>query len=581
MTWTRVAIAAAAVLLGIYAFDLLHDDLHQTVVRSLPAVMIGWTATAAGLVALGRRQARRMGWLLIAFGLAILVRPWQYSEDQLVFTIGFAFGSLIYPLFAHVALAYPSGYVRDRYERLLLQVGYPIVVVIQLATLLVHEAGTRLTYAPLGPDSAILVWRNAELARALEKLFAIVVFGALTACFVVLVARKLVRATPRGRRVLAPVLLAAVVASLRSLYEFLDTFLDTVPAFAEHLYWWQVVGQIALPVAFLVGMLNSRLATAHVADLVRELDRVPTSDLRGALAAAVGDPSLEIALWLPDRGTYADVDGRPIELPADGPRRAVTRIAHEGQPIAALIHDSSLRDDPELIDSAAAAARLALENARLQAEVKAQLAQVEESRARIVAAGDEQRRRIERDIHDGAQQRLVALALELRAAQRRLGDDLQPGVDDVLADAVAELQLAVGELRELARGVHPAILTEEGLSAALESLADRTPIKVTLAAAPTGRLPPEIEGAAYFVVCEALANTVKHADATSVTISAVSRNGSLVVEVSDDGVGGADIATGTGLRGLADRVEAHGGSLQVESVPGHGTRVIGELPCAL
>ncbi len=178
MTWTRVAIAAAAVLLGIYAFDLLHDDLHQTVVRSLPAVMIGWTATAAGLVALGRRQARRIGWLLIAFGLAILVRPWQYSEDQLVFTIGFAFGSLIYPLFAHVALAYPSGYVRDRYERLLLQVGYPIVVVIQLATLLVHEAGTRLTYAPLGPDSAILVWRNAELARALEKLFAIVVFGA-------------------------------------------------------------------------------------------------------------------------------------------------------------------------------------------------------------------------------------------------------------------------------------------------------------------------------------------------------------------------------------------------------------------
>ncbi len=206
---------------------------------------------------------------------------------------------------------------------------------------------------------------------------------------------------------------------------------------------------------------------------------------------------------------------------------------------------------------------------------------MEESRARIVAAGDEQRRRIERDIHDGAQQRLVALALELRAAQRRLGDDLRPGVDDVLADAVAELQLAVGELRELARGVHPAILTEEGLSAALESLADRTPIKVTLAAAPTGRLPPEIEGAAYFVVCEALANTVKHADATSVTISAVSRNGSLVVEVSDDGVGGADIATGTGLRGLADRVEAHGGSLQVESAPGHGTRVIGELPCAL
>jgi len=258
----------------------------------------------------------------------------------------------------------------------------------------------------------------------------------------------------------------------------------------------------------------------------------------------------------------------------------VTVLESDGEPIAALVHDGSLSDDPRLLDAAGAAARLAIENARLQAELRAQLAQVQESRARIVAAGDDQRRRIERDIHDGAQQRLVALALELRAAQKRLGGELGPEFDEVLADAVDELQLAVGELRELARGVHPAILTEDGLGAALESLADRTPIPVRIVAAPDRRLPSEIEGAAYFVACEALANAVKHADATSVTISAAGRNGTLVIEVVDNGVGGASMnGGGSGLRGLCDRVEAHGGRLRIESPPGEGTRVVGELPC--
>jgi signal transduction histidine kinase len=581
MNWLRLATAGLAVPLGILAFRLQHDDLHQTVLRSVPAVAIAATAIAAGLVALGRRRARRMGWLMIAFGFAILIRPWQYSPDSGLFTVGFLLGGLIYPLFAHVALAYPSGRVRDPYGRWLLRIGYPTVLVLQLATLLVHEAGTRLKYAPLAPDSALLVWRNADLARALEKVFAVVLFGALTACFVLLVVRKLVRATPRGRRLLAPILLAAIVASIRALYEVLVVFVDPVPAFAEQVYWWQVVGQLALPITFLVGLLSSWLAAGHIAELVREVDRVPPGELRAALSRVVDDPSLELAFWLPERGIYADADGQPVELPEDGRRRAVTRLEHDGTPVAALIHDASLRDDPELIEAAGAAARLALENARLQAELKEQLVRVQESRARIVAAGDDQRRRIERDIHDGAQQRLVALALELRAAQKRLGGELAPAIEEVLSDAVDELQLAVGELRELARGVHPAILTEEGLGAALESLADRTPLAVTILTAPAiERFAPEIEGAAYFVACEALANAVKHADATSVTISAERRNGTLVIEVADDGIGGASLNGGSGLRGLSDRVEAHGGQLRIESVPGGGTRVIGELPCA-
>jgi signal transduction histidine kinase len=227
-----------------------------------------------------------------------------------------------------------------------------------------------------------------------------------------------------------------------------------------------------------------------------------------------------------------------------------------------------------------AAARLALDNARLQAELRAQLVAVRESRARIVAAGDSERRRIEQDLHDGAQQRLVALALELRSAQRRLGSTLDPELEAMLDSTVEQLQQAVEELRELAHGVHPPVLTQGGLSAALDDLARRVPIPVTVLAAPEERLAPDLEATAYFVICEALANVVKHAEASTATISAARANSTLVVEIVDDGVGGADLGRGSGLRGLHDRVEARGGRLQVVSPPGKGTRIVGELPCA-
>jgi signal transduction histidine kinase len=211
--------------------------------------------------------------------------------------------------------------------------------------------------------------------------------------------------------------------------------------------------------------------------------------------------------------------------------------------------------------------------------MQAQLTKVQESRVRIVAAADEERRRIERDLHDGAQQRLVALALQLRMAQQLLGDRSDPEIDRVLAASVDQLQAAVGELRELARGVHPAVLTEEGLAAALESLASRTPFPIALDTF-EGRLPAQVEATAYFVACEALANVVKHAQATTATISAQHRDQMLVIEVEDDGIGGAHAGNASGLSGLADRVEALAGRLRIESPAGGGTRIVAEIPCA-
>lgn len=576
----RAVLALLSVALAVVAYRLLHDDLQQEVIRSLPAGLIGLTAVGAGLIAWARPRSKRIGMLMTALGFAVLVRPWQYSHDPAVFTLGFLLSELNLALFAHVTFAYPFGRVTDRLERWFVGIGYAVALFFPFATLLLYDGLAPLNYVPPGTESVIRIASSDRLVEELQDAFVLLGYGVLTAVFVALVIRKFVGATPRMRRILLPLLLAAVIAAMRALSEVLFVFVSPPPAIVGRLYWWQVAGQIALPIALLAGLLSSRLARANVADLVRELDQVGPREVPGALSRALGDPSLEVVYWLPERDGYADVDGHVVELPEESRSRAVTVLEHEGEPIAALLHDPALRADPELVEAAGAAARLALENARLHAELQAQLAQVQESRVRIVEAADEQRRRIERDIHDGAQQRLVALALELRTAQRKLGGGLDPEVAAVLEQAVGELQLAVSELRELARGVHPAILTEDGLGAALESVAERTPLPVEVASVPDARLPPEIEAAGYFVACEALANAVKHADATGVSISAVRMDGQLVVEVVDDGRGGAEVGgAGSGLRGLADRVEAYGGRLAVTSPPGGGTRVRAELPC--
>jgi signal transduction histidine kinase len=379
--------------------------------------------------------------------------------------------------------------------------------------------------------------------------------------------------------VLRPLLLAAVVAALWALLNGILTFASTPPPVMNDLFWWQVVSLTALPLALLWGMLRARLARVHVGELVVHLEQAAPGELRDELARALEDPTLEVAFWLPERGEFVDASGRVFEVPEDGPSRAVTRLEQDGEHLAVLVHDPTLREEPKLVEGVAAAARLALQNARLHAEVSAQLEKVKESRARIVTAADEERRRIERDIHDGAQQRLVALALELKSAQRRLGGDVDPELESLLASAADELQVAVDELRELAQGIHPGILVQGGLGAALEALAGRSPIPVSVDATQE-RFSPEVEGTAYFVASEGLTNVVKHARATRAAIRAQSDNGRLVVEVEDDGVGGAALADGSGLRGLADRVEAHGGRLRVTSVPGSGTRLVGEIPCA-
>lgn len=334
-----------------------------------------------------------------------------------------------------------------------------------------------------------------------------------------------------------------------------------------------------IPLSLLWGQVRSRWDQAAVGGLAIELREAHgPAALLTSLRRALGDASAELAFWSRPAQTYVTPDGLPVTLPVSG-SRAVTRLDGDDGPLAAIIHDPALAAQRTLIDGVSAVAQLAIENERLQAEVKAQFEEVRASRQRIVRAADEERRRVERNIHDGAQQRLVSLSLALGMAHAK-ASTAWPEVASALSDAEGELKAAIAELRELARGIHPAILTEAGLGPALESLADHSPVPTAVEAELDGRLPPVVEATAYFVAAEGLTNVAKHASASAARVTAKVADGWLRLSVVDDGAGGADPAAGSGLRGLMDRVAALGGRLEIRTEGVRGTRLEVEIPCA-
>jgi signal transduction histidine kinase len=329
-----------------------------------------------------------------------------------------------------------------------------------------------------------------------------------------------------------------------------------------------------LATGLLAGLLVAPWQRAVVTDLVVELGEARSGTLRGELARALGDPTLEIGYWLPDRAEFVDAEGHPLRLPAPGSGRSVTTVKREGQPVAALVHDPAVLEDPGLLEAVASAAQLAAANARLQAEVRARVEELAASRRRILAVRDEERRRLERRLHDKAEARLGELAVTLRRGQRSTTDQR---TREQIAHAEDQLARTLEELRRLAHGLHPRVLAEHGLAGALAALAKDLPVPVDINV-PSTQLPEQVAVAAYFVCAEALANVAKHAAAAHVAVAVTASEDRVKVEIADDGVGGADPAHGSGLRGLADRVETFGGTLQVESTSGHGTRLAAEIP---
>jgi signal transduction histidine kinase len=396
-------------------------------------------ALTIGVLVWRRRPDSRTGMLLTAFALTVaLADLWiVFPRSALAVTAGLAAIELSVPLFGHAVLSYPSGRLRSRLDRLVVMFGYAFACAYALPLLLFYSPGAphdpTVFECPFCADPLTHVaWEDVTGVRhALD-----IVLFVLALVFLALLVRKLLVSTSRQRAVVLPLVVASAFVAVEFVVQF-AIFRGPVDSWTNETWFWIVTTTVlVVPIALAAGLLWGRTSRAAVADLVLELGRTPRVDVRDALARAVGDPSLELALWLPERGAYVASSGRPVELPPPGAERAVTLIGHGGAPLAAMIHDPALLERGALLDAAGAAASLALENERLQAELKAQLLEIRASRARIMDAGDRERRRLERDLHDGAQQRLLGLGLALQLARSQLGPDAN-GLGELLAEPTA------------------------------------------------------------------------------------------------------------------------------------------------
>ncbi len=570
-----VAIALAGLVSGVASVALIADSDHNPEPGPTIAIglLLGWSFIGTGLFAWWRRPASRFGPMMAGVGFLSLLGSATSANQPVVFTVGILTSNLYFVLFAHKVLAYPHNHLQRPWHRRLIAAGYVLAVVGPLPHVL---WGFDPEMCQGCPESPLFISENEELRVALNA--AVSVIGAtFTLAVVGILLRRRRDATPPQRRARAPVLWSGVTL-LILLAGALGSDAFGVPRVTDVLGWLSLIVFASVPWVFLIGLVRTRVAGAGaVSELLLRLGEEPgTGSLRCRLSQALGDDSLQLAFWLEDKGRWVDADGHTVELPERG-ARAWTAVELEGRVVGAIVHDVTLTQEPELLRSVAAAAGLAVENERLQAQLRARVEELRASRDRIVEAGMSERRRLERNLHDGAQQRLVALSLTMRLAQSKVRKDPEQA-EAMLAAAHEELTLALGELRELARGIHPAVLSDRGLGAALEALAGRAPLPVELGDVPEDRLPEPIEAAAYFVVAEALTNVVKYAHASQASVSVERRNGHAIVEVADDGIGGADPDRGSGLRGLADRVSALDGSMRLDSPAGAGTRLRAEIP---
>jgi signal transduction histidine kinase len=555
-----LALGVAGLLFGLFCLGLDLQSNHEQDRGLVAAVdlLVGWSFIGTGLFAWWRRPLNHTGVLMTALGFAWFAQTLSAANSEVLFTIGIALDSLFPSIAGHLLLAFPSGRLEGRAARWTVAGGYFVATVLQVPSLLfeAEEPDDLHSFLVAHPDQPL-----SDRLDALQYLGGV----AFAAASFVIVTRRWRAASRPQRQVLAPVLWTGGGALLAFL---IAKGFDAAGSPQHGLELLSEALLATVPFGFLVGLLRSRLAQgAAMSELIGRLGDAPEPEaLRAALADALGDPSLALAYWLPESGRFVDAEGRPVELP-DG----WTEVTAAGERIGAIVHDASLDDEPQLVRAAGAAAALALENQRLSAELRARIEELRASRARIVAAGDTERRRLERDLHDGAQARLVALAMKLRLARRR-ADDGSP-VAALLDESSADLQESLDELRELARGIHPAVLTDRGLGPALRGLADRAPLPVELAGDPPEDLPAPVATAIYFVVAEALTNVAKYARASEAVVRVERANGRIVVEVADDGIGGATADGGSGLRGLTDRLAAFDGRLELDSPPGGGTRL--------
>ena len=529
-------LGVAGVFVGIAAESSAY--LWSDVTHWIPDLLVGWTFIACGLVAGSVRPQSATGSLMVVSGFTWFLGNFA-SQEGMIGWLGLHGLYLYRGPFIQCVLSFPTGTLSSRLDRVTVAVGYVAAVITPIA--------------------------GSEMATI-----------ALAALVIAVAARSYLKAIGPARRARAPVLRAATVVGVALAGSAIAHLV--LPANANDLVLFLYeVALAAIAIDLLTNLLRAPWERAAVTDLVIGLAETPTATLRDALARALGDPTIEVGYVIPGSEGYVDARGRLIEIPQIGKGRAVTPIELEGRRLGVLVHDPAVLEDPGLLESIASAARLAASNARLQVEVRAQVAEVQASRRRLVEAGDEERRRLERRLREGAERRLNAIGTRLAEAHALAERPGAGGTLELVEQVDRQLRRGLDDLHELARGLHPVALQESGLAGALSDLAARSPVSIEVSVS-VGDLPAEVEAGAYFVCSEALANIAKHARASSGSVSVASRDDWLVVEIADDGVGGATTGVGWGPRGLADRVEALGGRLQVDSPEGGGTRLTAEIP---
>ena len=529
--------------------------------------LLGGSFAACGLVAWRRRPDSHSGVLMTATGFGFFVSPLLVQLDAPVAQTAANFLTDLWtiPFIALLLTFLTAGRLRSRVDRGLVSVFVVSLLGMQFVWMLFL----------VDPDNVLAVLPDAGIASAVDKSQRVLTLLGCAGTFAAIAVRWRAASPPRRRALLPSIGGAVALALFASL--LINDLVGTGTRSDLHL--WIAIASLGLvPAAFLAGLLRSRLARAGLAELFGSMRTMRGAELQAALARAMGDPALVVARRAPGPAEYVGADGSPVAVGEPGAGRRVASVECDGREVAALLYDASIDDDPALVEAVTAAAGIALENEQLHAASDAQVAELRESRERIVSAGDAERRRLERNLHDGAQQRLVALGLQLRLLQGRIRDD--PAIAEELATTAGdELARSLEELRELARGIHPAVL-DHGLEPAIDSLVSRSPVPTELVYEATGPLTAPVELAAYFVVSEALTNVAKYARARTTTVMVARAGDRLVVEIADDGVGGADAKDGSGLRGLADRVEALGGRLHLSSTSEAGTVLTAEIPCA-
>jgi signal transduction histidine kinase len=574
----QLGTALAALAIGVGALLAViggQHNIHRGAYAAL-ALGTGWGFIGTGLYAWRRRPGSNTGPLMIAVGFAALLKALAFSNDSAIFTIGSLGEVLIYALLIHLMLSFPSGRLESQVDRLLVGVAYVNTTAVQLAAFLITDPAK--AGCPNCPANPLLI--NHSHAAAVISTAQLDIAVALLGAVVAILYRRWRESTTSQRRAFAPVL---AVGSLTFVLLMTDWIVEQagLSSSIDDALTLALFGVLAcLPFAFLVGLVRFRFSQADaLSSLVGRLGGgAGRGALRDALADALGDSTLELAYWVPARDAYVDAEGKPVRVDPPPYGKVATTIEHEGRRIAAIVHDAGVAEERDLVHAVGAAAAITLENERLDAELRAHVEELRASRSRIVTAGYAERRRLERDLHDGAQQRLMALGINLRMARNQLESDAQQA--GALIDAsLEELNAATAELRELARGIHPAALTDRGLAAALGGLAGRSPVPVELVEAPQERLPAPVESAVYFVVAEALTNVARYAKAHKASVTVARSNDHVHVKVSDDGIGGADPARGSGLRGLSDRVAALDRRLELTSADGNGTTVRARIPC--